>query len=90
MAPKAAPKAAKKPVVPLEEPADKRVAPDLSSVLNELHSSDAETQQQGLSRLLGIREYAGAKVRDVCAALCSFLSLHISDVLKAYHHAERC
>lgn len=62
MAPKAAAKAVRKPVVPLEEPADKRIAPDLSSVLTELRSTDTEAQQQGLSRLFGIREYAGAKV----------------------------
>ena len=61
MAPKAAPKA-RKPVVPIEEPADKIVAPDLGSVLTELQSNDAETQLQGLSRLFAIREYAGAKV----------------------------
>lgn len=65
MAPKAAAKTVKKPVVPIEEPADKRVAPDLASVLTELHSNDVETQQQGLSRLFGIREYPGAKVSTV-------------------------
>ena len=66
MAPKAAAKAAKKPVVPIEEPADKRVPPNLAPVLSELHSSDVETQQQGLSRLFGLREYPGAKV-SVCS-----------------------
>ena len=66
MAPKAVAKAVKKPVVPIDEPADKGVAPNLAPVLAELHSSDVETQQQGLSRLFGLREYPGAKV-SVCS-----------------------
>ena len=62
MAPKAAPKA-NKAIVPIEEPADKKVAPDLGPVLTELQSGDVNTQQQGLCRLFAIREYEGAKVR---------------------------
>lgn len=63
MAPKPAPKA-RKPAAPIPEPEDKTSLPDLSSVLVELHSSDVEAQQQALSRLFAIREYAGAKVTD--------------------------
>lgn len=61
MAPKVASKA-KKPATPIPEPEDKSIAPDLSSVVAELRSSDVEAQQQALTRLFAIREYVGAKV----------------------------
>ena len=63
MAPKPAPKV-RKPAAPIPEPEDKNSLPDLSSILVELHSSDVEAQQQALTRLFAIREYAGAKVTD--------------------------
>lgn len=63
MAPKVASKA-KKPAVPIPEPEDKNTAPDLGSVVADLRSSDTEAQQQALTRLSAVREYAGAKVAN--------------------------
>ena len=61
MAPKAAVKAKKAPV-PIPEPEDKTIPPDLTAVVADFHTTDLETQQQALTRLFAIKEYPGAKV----------------------------
>ena len=68
MAPKVASKT-KKLAIPIPEPEDKNTAPDLSSVVAELRSSDIEAQQQALTRLFAVREYAGAKVANSVKAV---------------------
>ncbi|KAL0031702.1 hypothetical protein WJX79_002013 [Trebouxia sp. C0005] len=90
MAPKVASKA-KKPATPIPEPEDKSIAPDLSSVVAELRSSDVEAQQQALTRLFAIREYVGAKVAVSSSELVtSLLVLASSDTNEVQVLSTHC
>ena len=57
------PKAPARPLLAIQEViGDPNAPPDLSAVLKELASGDGASQQAALQALVGVREYAGAKV----------------------------